>query len=814
MRGIYEDLRCSFRALIHNRGVAVTAILSLALGIGANTTIFTLMNAVLLRPLPVRDPSTLVALHTVDPRNPGLLLCSYLNYRDYRDRNQVFSSLAVYSSVGVAMTGNGEPQLLLGQLVSANYFPTLGIQPLLGRAFLPEEDGAPGAAPVVVISHGLWTRQFGADPRITSRTITLAGRAFRIIGVAPPGFRGINQLYSADVWAPVAMYQSLYPNPTWVEQRRALVFAVVGRLKPGIGMAKAEAGLQGLSQELERQFPKDNDGRRAKLTSVAQASLAARTRKDLTSASTVLMVVSGLVLLIACANIANLLLARAAGRTKEITVRLALGASRAQLIRQLLMESVLLSLLGGVTALVFARWARDLLWSMRPTLLNYANFPMEFSGTVLAYTISISVFTGILFGLAPALRSTNPDLATNLKERSGKASVAPGWWNPRSVLVSVQVAFSVVALIGAGLFIRGVQSAWQIDLGFDAGHLGVVGFNVGDRGYDEPRGREFQAKALEIAAATPGVKAATISKDPPFKVSAARTILLDGQEDLATGKGRLTLTSVVWPGYFQTIGIPLLAGRGMTPKDTPEKPRVAIVNEAAASHFWPGESAIGKRLHFFGDSRSAEVVGVARNANYQNIGEPPQALIYLSMVQYYFPMGVLYLRTYGDPGAVAASVRRNVQALDGGLLLRSEGYDKTIREALWAQRLSAALLAAFGILALLLASMGIYGVVSYSINQRAREIGVRIALGATTGQVRRMLLLQGFRMVGSGMLLGLAVAAAASKAVQGMLFRASPWDAATFTTVPLILSVVAFAACWIPALRVTRIDPANALRDE
>ena len=547
---------------------------------------------------------------------------------------------------------------------------------------------------------------------------------------------------------------------------------------------------------------------------MAQAALAAKTRKALTNATTLLMIISGLVLLIACANIANLLLARAAGRTKEITVRLALGASRAQLIRQLLMESILLALLGGVTALVVAGWARDLLWSMRPTVLNYADIPMALNGTVLAYTVIISVLTGIIFGLAPALRSTHPDLATNLKERSGKASGSPGRWNTRSILVSLQVAFSVVALVGAGLFIRGVQSAWHIDLGFDAVHLGMVKFNVGDRGYNEARGRAYQQRAMELAAATPGVAAVAISKDAPFTVTGARTVLLDGEEDLTAGKGRLTLTSVVWPGYFRTVGIPLLAGRDIALMDTPEKPRIAIINQAAAGYFWPGENPIGKRLHFFGDSRSAEVVGVARNANYQSIGEPPQALIYLSLVQYYFPTAVLYLRTTGDPGVIAAAVKRNLQSLDEGLLLQSEGYDKTIRESLWAQRLSAGLLAAFGILALMLASMGIYGVVSYSVSQRAREIGVRIALGATIGQVRWMLLRQGFGMVGAGLILGLVAAAAASKAVQGMLFQASPWDAATFTLVPLLLALVAFVACWVPALRVTRIDPASALRDE
>jgi predicted permease len=478
------------------------------------------------------------------------------------------------------------------------------------------------------------------------------------------------------------------------------------------------------------------------------------------------------------------------------------------------MESTLLALLGGAAGLVLARWARDILWSMRPPMFAYAGVHLDLDGRVLFYTLAISVFTGILFGLAPALRATSGDLASDLKERTGQAESSLKGRRTRSVLVMGQVALSVVALVGAGLFVRSMLNAGRIDPGFDAARLGVVAFNVADQGYNEGRGREFERQALERASAVPGVVSATLAKDVPFHVSLARTVLLEGREDTTAGKGRFTLMSVVWPGYLRTVAIPLLRGRDLSPLDTATTPRVVIVNEAAAMAYWPGENPIGKRIRFFGDNAPAEVVGIARNANYQAIGERPQALIYGSLIQYYFPTAVLYVRTEGDTEAVSAVVRREVQSLDRNLLLQSESVGGIIRESLWAQRLSAALLGVFGGLALVLAAVGIYGVVSYSVNRRVREIGVRMALGATPAEVQTMILTEGIRLVAIGVAAGLVIALIGSRAVEGMLFATSPRDAATFVLVPSILSLVAILACWFPAMRATRIDPAVALRDE
>jgi predicted permease len=811
MMGILEDVRFGLRGLAKNRGFALVAVLSLALGIGANTTIFTLLNAVFLRPLPVRDPSTLAAVFTTDQRNPGLLPCSYPNYRDYRDHNTVFSSLLLYSAVTANLTGRGDPQLLMAQLVSGNYFESLGVSPVVGRGFRPEEDASPGASPVTVISHALWMRLFAGSRDVTQRTIEINGRTYGIVGVAPDGFVGLNQLNAADVFVPLSMYPQLYGVPGQVNQRSSLMFASVGRLKPGVTAAQAGAAMRSLAAEFERQYP-ENRGRSLALTSISEAALSARTRPMISQAGAVLMTVSALVLLIACGNVANLLLARAAGRNKEIAVRLAMGATRPRLIRQLLTESLLLAVAGGVVGLVAARWARDLLWGMRPANFNHASFHLDLDSRVLLFTLGISVLTGVVFGLAPALRATKSDLATDLKERSGAAGGFRTVWRLRAVLVMAQVALSLVALIGAGLFVRSLRNAGQIDPGFDAAHLGIVVFNVNDQGYNEARGREFQQRALERAAAVPGVVSASLSLDPPFHVSFSRKVLVDGQENAA--QGRPALTSVIFPGYLRTMSIPLLRGRDFSALDAKTAPRVVIVNEAAAATYWPGRNPIGQRLSFTTDKSQFEVIGVARNANYQAIDEAPQALVYLSLEQFYFPAAVLYVHTAGDPEKVAGTVRKEVQTLNRNLLLQAESLQVSIRDLLWAQRISAALLAAFGLLALLLSSIGIYGVISYSVRQRTREIGIRMALGATAADVQMMIVTEGLRLVAFGVVAGFVISLAAADSVSGMLFMKNPRDLFTFSLVPALLTVVGVFACWVPALRAIRIDPSIALRDQ
>ncbi|MBZ5578335.1 MAG: ABC transporter permease [Acidobacteriia bacterium] len=812
MNGLIEDLRHGLWTLAKNRGFAAVAILSLALGIGANTTIFTFLNAIFLQPIPVAEPATLVSVVTLDPRVPGYLGCSYPNYEDYRDHNQSFSSLLLYASIVGTLTGRGDPQPLVFQIVSGNYFQTLGVTPAVGRAFVPEEDTVPDAHPVAVISHALWMRQFAGDSQVTGRTVGVNGHQFQIVGVAPAGFQGLNQLGPADVWVPMMMYRQLYPNATWVNQRRGLFFSVAGRLQAGVSPQRAESEMQSLAAQLARQYPRDNEGRRVKLIPLTEAGIGHATRTIMTDSGAVLMVVAGLILLIACANVANLLLARAASRNKEIAVRVALGASRWRLIRQLLAESTVLALAGGVLGILLARWASAVLWALRPPWLSSAVFHVRLDTRVLAFTLALSVLTGILFGLVPALRATNPDLAADLKERSSRPVSGFGGRHPRSLLVASEVALCVVALIGSGLFIRSLSNAERIDPGFDAGHLGMVSFNVSDRSYSPDRGREFQRQVVERVSALPGVQSAALSRDTLFRVTFTRTVLLDG--DSATDQRRFALTSPVSPNYFRTTGIALLRGRDFSSLDTQNTPHVAVVNEAAAARYWPDQNPIGKRFRFYGDNAPLEVIGVARNANYLALAEPPQALFYTSLLQDYGSAATLVFRASGDPDAALAGVRREVQVLDPNLLLESRSVRTVIRASLWAPRLSAGLLTVFGILALVLATLGVYGVISYSVNQRIREIGVRMALGATAADVQVLVLRQGLALVTVGVVAGLLIALGATRAVQSLLFVTSARDSLTFVLVPSILILVAILACWGPAHRATRIDPAVALRDE
>lgn len=808
--GLYDDFRYGLRALAKNRGFAVVATLSLALGIGANTTVFTLLNAILLRPLPVSAPERLVEVNTVDVTTPGTLYCSYPNFKDYRDRNQVFSALMLYTPILINMTGHGDPETVMGQLVSGNYFDVLGVRPALGRGFLPEEDQHPGAAPVVVISYSFWMRLFGGDRNVAQRSLRLNGRNYQIVGVAPPEFQGISNVYAADVWVPMMMYEQIFPNPAWVNQRRALLFSVAGRLKAGISVEQAQAGLQGLAGDLEREYPGDNRGRRIRLTSIREAAVPPKMRSVIQSAGGVLLIVSALVLLIACANVANLQMARAAGRNREIAVRLALGASRWQLIRQLVVESVMLSAAGGALGLVLARWSRDVLWAVRPPALRHAGFAIDLDWRVLGYTLAVSLVTGVAFGLIPGLRATRCNLATDLKERSGQTA-STGGWHPRSVLVMLQMAFSLIALVGAGLFVRSLRNASHFDPGFDAAHLAVISFNLSDQGYDEAGVREFERGALERIARLPGVDGASIAKDVPFSVGSARTLVLRGQD---SSQGHVTLTSLTTPGYFQTVGMPLLRGRDFNAADTKPSPRVAIVNEAAAAFFWPGQDPVGQVISFFPENLPVSIIAVARNANYLGIGESPQPMVYLSLLQYYFPYGAFYLHTRGNPDAVLAAARQQIRTLDRNLVLDAESAATTVEHSLWAQRLSADLLAVFGGLALLLATIGIYGVISYSVHQRTRELGIRASMGATVSDIQVLILREGIRLVAIGVIVGTVLALAGSTAVSSLLLVTGTRDAVTFVLVPTLLTMVAIAACWLPARRAAHIDPAIALRDE
>jgi predicted permease len=821
METLSQDVRFALRTMARNPGFTAAAVLSLALGIGANTTIFTLLNGVLLAPLPVTRVSELVVVYTTDQANRmgalgSLLPMSHPNFKDFRQQNRYLLDVAAYSMpLPVSLIATGEPQQGFAELVTATYFTVLGVQPAAGRFFRPDEDTVPGGDPVVVLSHGSWQRRFGGDRSIVGRTVSLNGTAFTVIGVAPQGFNGVNSLFSPDLWVPSMMYAQVLPGQmrSWMNERRALLFFVAARLKPGATIGQAEANLKTIATALEREYPAPNTGRSVALRPLAQAAIFPGFRDALVLGGAVLMTIVALVLLIACSNVANLLMSRASARRQEIAVRIAMGASRARLARQLLTESLLLAALGGALGLVIARVARDGIWSLRPPFLAQNLVETTFDHRVLLFTLVVSLATGLGFGLMPALQASRPDLVEALKEETrgggrGRRRAVLG-----RALVVAQVALSVVALVAAGLFVRSLQRANAMDPGFDVDHVAIVTVNPGQAGYDGPRARQFYRSAHERARSVPGVQAAAWASSAPLAGGIMKTLIKEG-EDGGSNRGRTMVTTIVSsPGYFEAIGIPLLRGRDFSAADRDGGLRVAVVNQTLADAVWPGEEPIAKRFRFFADAFSYEVVGVVKTSKFMMLGEDPQPAAYVPLEQNAADTMVLILRTGEQPGAVLGPAQQEIRAIDARVPLTGPSTMRDIlRQSLWPARLAAILLGVLGVLALVLASVGVYGVLAYAVAQRTREIGVRMALGANRFQVLTMVLRQAMSPVLVGLALGLAGALAISRVVARLLFGVSTTDPATFAGVAAMLLLVALVSSWLPAWRASRLDPLLALR--
>ena len=580
-------------------------------------------------------------------------------------------------------------------------------------------------------------------------------------------------------------------------------------------MRQAEANLKTLARQLEQEYPNDNKGRNVTLVPLAQATINPGFRGNIVAAGGLLMTIVALVLLIACANVANLLLARAAARQKEIAVRLSLGATRAQLIRQLLTEGTLLAVVGGAAGLMLAYWAQDVLWSFRPPFLQADAIDIHPDARVLLFTLGIALATGVLFGLAPAIQASRPDLVVELKEKTSAPTGSRSPLSLRNVLVAAQIALSLIALIGAGLFLRSLQNAQRINPGFDVERLATMSFDLGAQGYTEERGRQFQQRVLERAASVPGVQSATLASTVPlFAGGFARTVFLEGQDTSDRRAGRLVQITVASSHYLETLGIALVRGRPISEIDQPNTPSAVVINETMAKRFWPDQDAIGKRFKFFGQENFQQVVGIARDSKYNFIGEDPTPYIYQATTQVYQPQLSLFVKA-PNPQAVIGTVRGEVQQLDRNLPLTGVfTLNEIFDQSLWAPRMGAWLLAVFAGLSLVLAVIGIYGVMAYSVSQRTRELGIRMALGAGRADVVRLVVLQGLRLTIAGVIVGLAVSLAVTRLVATLLFNVSPTDLVTFVAVPALLAVAALGASYLPALRATRIDPMIALRYE
>jgi predicted permease len=816
MERFLVDVRYACRGLVRRPGFTAVALFSLALGIGANTAIFTLLDAVFLRPLPVADVSRLVAVFTASSEIPGYLPVSRLNAADYRDLGGVFSDLALAAELSLNLSAGGRPEQLSGQLVSARYFETLGVRPVLGRGFLPEEERI--ARPVVVLGHGLWRRRFGADPGILGRVIRLNGHELTVVGVAPSGFYGTSFVPRADFWVPSGIYRQVLPAVliSFWDNRRALGFAAVGRLKPGMSLDQAQAALTSLAGQLARQYPDTNRNRGVTLVPLGQALISPNNRQAYLRAGGLAATMVCLVLLIACANLANLLLVRASGRRKEISIRLALGGRRGDLVRQLLAESLLLSLAAGAAGLLLAGWSLTLISRVQTPYLP-DSLELGIDGRILGFTLVLSLGTALLFGLVPALAASRPDLVPALKnEITAIPGGGPGWrFGLRSLLIAGQVGLSVVALVGGGLFLLSLENALHVDPGFERQRLAVLSFDLASQGYDAARGQQFLRQVAEQAAALPGVRSAAIGENLMLADMGVHHILLIDSPAAPADLRISAQQSSVGPGYFETLGIPILRGRAFSIADRAGSRPVVVVNRTLAERFWPGQNPLGRRFTVLPSKRVLEIVGVARDVKYNTLGEEPQLYIYLPLAQEYTAAVTLHVRTWGEPGTVLAAVRRQLRAQAPELpLIRAQAMSEVIGELLWAPRLCAVLLALFGAVALILVMIGIYAVIAQSIAQRHREIGIRMALGAQGSDVIRLFLRQGTVAVAVGLAGGLLGALLAVGMVSDLLFGIDPRDPTVFLATTLLLAAVAAVANYLPTRRATAVSPLVVLRQE
>lgn len=820
METFFQDLRYSARMLLKNPGFTAISVMSLALGIGANTTIFSFVNGLMFRPPAIADSGRLLEVWQHNStRGNGIgshMQLSYPDYEYYRDHNHVFTGMGALTAEGSVVTWNraGEGEALQSALVSANFFSLVGIKPALGRTFLPDEDQAASPVAVVVLSHSLWQQRLGSDPAIVGKTLSLNGRTFSVIGVAPAGFTSIIMGSAPDLWIPMAMHFATNPGLKLGERHQHWLIGI-GRLKPGVSPAQARADLTILGRQLSQDYPDpDKDLSPA---AFPIEFVPAPFRGVLGTLSGGLMAVVALVLLIACANAANLLLAKASSRRREMAVRAALGASRSRLVRQTLTESVVIASLAGLLGLCLAAWVAPILLCLKPQSIPLV-LDISIDVRVLAFTALASILTGVVFGLAPALQSSKVDHVTNLKDGSYQGGSPKS--RLRGFLVIAQVTACVILLVGAGLCLRSLWNARSIDPGFNPHCAVTAALNVETFSYSRARGKIFYSTLLDRVRALPGVRFASLADHLPLSpLLRMESLEVDGTEQSSSTERETSMEdAIVAPGYFEAMGVPLLRGRGFSSHDTETAPAVVVINQALADRFWPNQDPLGKTVTLDGPEHTrvpARIVGIASTGKYQSLGEDRKPFFYKCMLQFYEPGVKLIVRTEGQPSAALEGLRAEVQKLDPRIaLVGVETLDQHMQLPLFPARAAGLLLGAFGCLALALAVIGIYGVISYSVTQRVREIGIRMALGADPAHVLKLVVSQGLQLTGMGLAIGLVAAVAVTRVLSSLLYGISPRDGFTFAGVTVLLTLVAAVASYLPARRATKVDPISSLRAE
>jgi predicted permease len=811
MDRLFQDLIVSFRRLRSSPGFTVAAILTLALGIGANTTIFSLVNAVVFRPFGVERQNELVFFNTRTNKAEFPAL-SYLDYKDYRDRNTVLSGMAMYRIVPMNMSrGSGENSRLWGYEVTGSYFELLGVSAVRGRTLHPEDDVNKGGHPLAVITYNCWQRRFAGDPDIAGKKVKVNGLDYTILGVTPSGFVGTELIFTPEIFVPIMMAAQI-EGYNWIDERRDSNGFAIGRLKPGVSMKTAEAAVNSITQQLGREYPDADAGISIVLSPPGMAGT--YLRGAITGFSAVLMVVAGMVLLIACVNLASLLLARAADRRKDTAIRLALGAGRGQLVRQLLTESLVLSILGGTAGILLAVWLTDLVNGWTPPIDVPVIPRVAMDVRVLLFAAAVSLVTGLLFGLVPALQSTRAALAGAMRNDAPSDKLRRV--NLRDLLVTAQVALSVVLLIGSVLVVRSLQHALGMHLGFEPQHAAVVSFDTGLQGYNEARTREFQRRILDKVRSMPGIESAGLIDGLPLTLNISNSMIqVEGKPVARPGDAPMANWYVITPGYIQAMQTKLISGRDIDARDTRDKPDVVLVNQAFAHQILPGEDAVGKRFRTGNQGAWLQIVGVVEDGKYRSLGENPSPTVFKNMEQGWHNNVTLVARSPLPEAETARQLRRAVAELDPSLTIYESGsVTSRLALALFPARLVAVVLASFGLLAVVLAATGVYGIMAYAVSRRTREIGIRMALGAAPAQVLRVVLMRTAVLLGIGTVLGLAMALAGGQFFAQILYGVSARDPLTYACAISLMSLVAFVACLVPARRAIRIDPLTALRTE
>jgi len=814
-----RDFRHTFRMLARNPGFTTIAVLSLALGIGANTAIFSIYSSVFLRQLPVEDPGSLVDIYTNDAdEDAGIQYgpSSYADFVDWREQTRdVFDGMVLYNVAVVIRETGDESEFLFGEEVTANYFDVLGVRPVLGRAFAPE-DGAIGASPTVVIGHSFWKNRLGGDRDVLGKTIRLTGHDFAIIGVAPEEFVGLFPL-QADVWHPITLDPLLHPGSTRLVSRGANQLWIKGRLKAGVTAEQARAALTLVSTRLAEEYPETNSERRALLVPTDEVALHPQLDGIIKGFTVSLMAMVGLVLLIACTNLASMLLARALARRREIGIRLALGAGRLRLIRQLLTESTTLAILGGLVGLALAYWLIQALLAVRPPIMMPVHLNIGVDANALMFTLVVSVLTGVIFGLMPALQSTRQELVGAVKDEHGLIEGRLRRVGLRSLLVVAQVAVCAVLLVCAGLFLRSLGNARSVDTGFTLREGVVATLQLSESGYDTEQGRAFVEELKTRITALPGVLSVAYCDRMPLGQSLSITEVYPQTPHVQVDENGVDVDyATVGQDYFRTMGVPILFGRAFNQMDLPEGERVVIVNNTFARTFWPGEGAIGQQVRVGGaDEEPSTIVGVARDGKYRSLGERPRFFLYRPYAETSFGFTHVVAASSVDGTELVQPVRREIRELDSHLpILDLTTVSGHMELMLFLPRALAAVLVGLGLLVLILGTTGLYGVIAYDVSRRTREVGIRMSVGAQKSQVLRLVMWDGLKLVGIGTVTGLLIAFLATRLLESMLFNISPADPVTFVAVTVLFLGVAVAATLTPAMRASSIDPVEALRCE